>query len=203
MLFSIKNNSAYSLAAAVVLASLSVALKHILGLDWNLYPGEATVGQFLLCLGLVFAADLAIGSSLVVLFHAAFVCLWMELAGYFRPQRIQNILAGGLLAAGEEMFFRGVILQYLIQALGVDIYYAVIISAAVFAVFHILRDKRLALFSLWAFWEGVALGAVYIYSGSLIVTMAVHAIHDIAGFTLFSIQRKWGFLLIKKHPGTV
>lgn len=201
MLFSIKNNSMHALAAAIVLASLSLALKHVLGIEWDLYLGEATVGQFLLCLGLVFAADLAIGSMLVVLFHAAFVRLWMEMAGYFSPQRVDTVLAGGVLAAGEEMLFRGVVLQYMIQTPGWDLYYSVAISAALFAAFHILRSRRLALFSLWAFWEGVALGAVYIYSGSLIVTMAVHAIHDIAGFALFSLQRRRGFLLLRKHPG--
>jgi hypothetical protein len=31
--------------------------------------------------------------------------------------------------------------------------------------------------------------------------MAVHAAHDMAGFALFSLQRKRGFLLLKKHPG--
>ena len=201
MLFSLKNNTVHALAAAIVLASLSVALKHILGLDWNLRIENETLGQFVIALGLVFASDLAIASVLVVLFHTAFVRLWMELAGYFSNQRIHTAAAGSLLAAGEEMMFRGVVLQYLIQVAGWDTYNAVAISAALFAAFHILRNKRLALFSLWAFWEGIALGAVYVYTGSLPVAMAVHAAHDAAGFALFSLQRKRGFLLVKKHPG--
>jgi membrane protease YdiL (CAAX protease family) len=125
----------------------------------------------------------------------------MELAGYFSRQSRYAILAGGLLAGGEEMFFRGVLLQYMIETLDAGVYYAVIGSAVIFGVFHIIRNKRLALFSLWAFWEGVVLGAIYLYTDSLPVTMAVHAAHDMAGFALFSLQRKRGFLLLKKHPG--
>lgn len=201
MLFAIKNNSAYSLAAAILLASLSAALKHALGLEWNLYTGGEAPGQFVIALGLMLAADLAIAFMLLVLFHTAFVRLWMEMAGYFSPQRVHTVLAGGILAAGEEMFFRGVVLQYMIQALGWNLYNAVATSAAVFAVFHILRVRRLALFSLWAFWEGIALGAVYVYTGSLPVTMAVHAAHDVAGFALFSLQRRRGFLPLSTHRG--
>lgn len=201
MLFSIKNNAAHALAAALVFASVSLALKHLLGLDWNLHLDAGTAGRFLLSLGLVFAADFAIGLLLVVLLHTAFVRLWMEMARYFNPQHFLTISAGGLLAAGEEMLFRGVLLQYLIQTISMDRYYAVVISAAAFALCHIIRNKRLALFSLWAFWEGLALGAVYLYTGSLIVTMAVHTAHDVAGFILFSLQRRRGFLLLDKHPG--
>jgi membrane protease YdiL (CAAX protease family) len=201
MLFSIKNKAVLSLAATLVFAALSILLKHLLGLDWNLYIGRGVIEQLFTGLGFMLASDIVLVILLLVIFHTGFVRLWMEMAAYFSPQRIPAVLSGGLLAAGEEMFFRGVLLQYMVQALGLNPYYAVAVSAAAFALCHVIWKKRLALFSLWAFWEGVILGAIYLYTGSLPVVMAVHAAHDIAGFALFSLQRRRGFLVVIKHPG--
>ena len=201
MLFSVKNKAVLSLAAVLVITLVSLLLKHLLGLRWNLHIGGVTIEYFFLCLGLILASDLILSILLLVIFHTAFVRLWMEMAGYFSRQRLHDVLAGGLLAAGEETFFRGVLLQYMVQTLGRDSYYAVAISAAAFALLHVIWKKRLALFSVWAFWEGVMLGAVYIYTDSLPVVMAVHAAHDVAGFTLFSLQRRRGFLVVIQHPG--
>lgn len=201
MLFSVKNKTVLSLMLTLVFASVSLLLKYHLGFDWNIYIGEGTLGQFVFALGFILASDLVLVFLLVIIFHTAFVRLWMELAGYFSRQSRYAILAGGLLAASEEMFFRGILLQYIIETLDAGVYYAVIVSAVIFGLFHIIRNKRLALFSLWAFWEGVVLGAIYLYTDSLPVTMAVHAAHDIAGFALFSLQRRRGFLLLKKHQG--
>lgn len=201
MLFSVKNKAVLSLLLTFVFASVSLLLKYHLGLDWNLYIGEGTLGQLVLRLGILLASDLVIISILVIIFHTGFVRLWMELAGYFSGQSRYSILAGGLLAASEEMLFRGVLLQYMVQSLGLGNFSAVAVSAAAFALFHVIWKKRLALFSLWAFLEGVILGAIYVYTDSLPVVMAVHAAHDVAGFALFSLQRRRGFLLLKKHPG--
>ncbi len=201
MLFSVKNKAVLSLLLTFVFASVSLLLKYSLGLDWNLSFGEGTPGQIILGLGILLASDLGLVFLLVIIFHTVFVRLWMELAGYFSHQSRYAILAGGLLAASEEMFFRGVLLQYMIETLHFDTNYAVIVSALIFGLFHIIRNKRLALFSPWAFWEGVLLGAIYLYTDSLPVVMAVHAAHDIAGFALFSLQRRRGFLLLKKQPG--
>ncbi|MEW6144272.1 MAG: type II CAAX endopeptidase family protein [Thermodesulfobacteriota bacterium] len=201
MLFSIKKSTVLSIAATLVFASLSLLLKYLIGIDWNLYTSEATLWQFILALGFILASDLAVCLLLVTVFHTSFVRLWMEMAGYFSVQRLHTILAGGLLAAGEEMFFRGILLQYMVETLDFGNFSAVTLSAAVFAIFHVIRKKRLALFSLWAFLEGVILGAIYLYTGSLPVVMAAHAAHDIAGFALFSLQRRRGFLVLIKHPG--
>ncbi len=195
MLFFIKKRTMFSIVLTLVFASVSILLKHLLGLDWNLCIGEETLAKLILALGFILGCDLAACLLLVTVFHTAFVRLWMEMASYFSAQRAHTVLAGGFLAAGEEMFFRGVLLQYLVESLGLGNFSAVAVSAAVFALFHVIWKKRLALFSLWAFWEGVVLGAIYLYTDSLPVVMAVHAAHDIAGFTLFSLQRRKGFLL--------
>lgn len=200
VLFSVKRSTVLSLATTLVFASLSILLAHLLGIDWNLYIGRRTLGQFFTGLGFILASDLVIGFLLVVVFHASFARLYMEMAGYFGPQRLHTILAGGLLAGSEEMFFRGVLLEYMIRTLDFGNSSAVLISAAAFGLFHIARKNRLALFSVWAFWEGMILGAIYLHTDSLPAVMAVHAAHDVAGFTLFAIQRKRGFLLLKKHP---
>jgi membrane protease YdiL (CAAX protease family) len=201
MLFSIKNKAVHSLAATLVFASLSILLKHLLGIEWNLHIGRGTVEQFFMGLGCMLASDIILVILLLIIFHTGFVRLWMEMAGYFRRQGVPAVLAGGLLAAGEEMFFRGVLLQYMVQTLDFGNVSAVTLTAAAFALLHVIRNKRLALFSIWAFWEGVILGAIYLYTGSLPVVMAAHAAHDIAGFALFSLQRRRGFLVVIKHPG--
>jgi len=201
VLFSVKKSALLSLALTLVFASVSILLKHLLGLDWNPHIGGTAPKQFLLGLGLILASDFSITLLLVTIFHMAFVRLSMELAQYFSPQSVYAILAGGLLAGSEEMFFRGILLQYMIETLNTGVCYAVIASAVIFGLFHVIRNKRLALFAIWAVWEGVILGAVYVYTDSLPVTMAVHAAHDVLGFALFSIRRRRGFLLQKKHPG--
>jgi membrane protease YdiL (CAAX protease family) len=195
MLFWIKNKAVLSLAMTLVFASLSVLLNYLLGIEWNLHIGRGTVEQFFVGLGCMLASDVILVILLLIIFHTGFVRLWMEMAGYFSAQRAHAVLAGGLLAAGEEMFFRGMLLQYMSQALDFGNFSAVALSAAAFALCHVIWKKRLALFSLWAFWEGVILGAIYIYTGSLPVVMAAHAAHDIAGFVLFSLQRRRGFSL--------
>jgi len=102
MLFYIKNKAVHSFAMTLVLASVSLLLKYHLGLDWNLFVGHETIGQFVIGLGLILASDLILVALLLVIFHTAFVRIWMEMAGYFSRQRIHDALAGGLLAASEE-----------------------------------------------------------------------------------------------------
>jgi membrane protease YdiL (CAAX protease family) len=201
MLFSAKNKLSLSLALTLIFTFVSLILKEVLHLEWNLDITLETLRYFILGLGFILATDIVIISMLVILFHTGFVGLWMEMADYFSVQRPQDVVAGGLLAASEEIFFRGVLIQGMIQTLDIEPWRAVLISAAVFGLFHVMRKKRLALFSLWAFWEGLVLGGIYVYTDSLPVVMAVHAAHDILGFTLFSFQRKRGFLLVNRHPG--
>ena len=57
-------------------------------------------------------------------------------------------------------------------------------GAALFGLSHLLREPKLAPFAIWAVWEGLLLGVIYVWSGSLLLVMIVHAIHDIAGFSL-------------------
>jgi membrane protease YdiL (CAAX protease family) len=72
---------------------------------------------------------------------------------------------------------------------------AVILSAVVFALAHLIPRRTLAPMALWAFWEGVLLGGIYVLSGSLVTVMIVHAMHDGVGLALFGYQRHSGWLL--------
>jgi membrane protease YdiL (CAAX protease family) len=64
------------------------------------------------------------------------------------------------------------------------------VAAVVFGLCHAIPDRRLLPFTLWAVWEGALLGGVYVLSGSLLVVVVLHILHDIAGFSVFAYQRR-------------
>src|SRR5204863_5453865 len=113
------------------------------------------------------------------------------LEAFFGPQGPWEIAAGGLLAGvGEEPFFRGALLQGLMSRAGAGPVAAVGLSALVFGALHTVRDRRLAPFALWGVLQGVLLGSLYVATGSLVVTMLVHAAHDVTGFCIFAWERR-------------
>lgn len=195
MLFTVKKNFLLSVVIALIFAGAALAAKHALVLEWQ-SPGAAEfIPGFALGLAAILVSDLVLILLLLALFRSAFIETYMRMAEYFTGQRAPEILAGGLLAAGEEMLFRGAILQGMVQVLGTGPVSAVLVSSVLFGLFHVIVRRRLAIFSVWAVWEGAVLGAVYLYTGSLIITAAVHAAHDVFGFTVFALNRKYGFFL--------
>lgn len=195
MLFKAKKNFLLSLVLTLALAALALALKYALGLEWQTPEAAGFVPGFTIGLAAILASDLVLVILLAIIFRNEFIKTYLQMADYFAGQRAPEILAGGLLAAGEEMIFRGVILQGMVQVLGTGPVYAVLVSSVLFGLFHVIARKRLVLFSIWAVWEGAVLGAVYLYTGSLPVAAAVHAAHDILGFAVFALNRKRGFFL--------
>lgn len=199
MLFKVKKNFILSIVLTLALAAFALALKYALGLEWQ-SPGAVNfIPGFAVGLAAILASDLILIIVLAALFRNVFIKTYMQMADYFSGQRAPEILAGGLLAAGEEMIFRGVILQGMVQLMGSGPVYAVLVSSVLFGLFHVIARKRLALFSIWAVWEGAVLGLLYLYTGSLLVAAAVHAAHDILGFTVFALNRKRGFFLTGRH----
>lgn len=95
--------------------------------------------------------------------------------------------AGGLLAAvGEEPLFRGVVLRaFEAPALGI------FIAALLFALCHWIRRRHFG-FWLWAMWEGVLLGILLVATGSLLVVIIAHGLHDVAAYIAFDriVSRK-------------
>jgi membrane protease YdiL (CAAX protease family) len=94
--------------------------------------------------------------------------------------RWPEYVTGGLMAAvAEEPFFRGFVLRAFEQpAIGVAV------AALVFAICHWLRMKYFW-FWLWAMWEGILFGVLMVMTGSLLVPMIAHGLHDLAAYWLF------------------
>ena len=199
MLFTVKTNFLLSVIATLVFAGAALAAKYALGLEWHSPGAVDFIPGFAAGFAAILASDIVLVLLLIVIFRNEFIKTYMQMADYFTGQRAPEILAGGLLAAGEEMVFRGVVLQGMVQVLGTGPASAVLVSSILFGLFHVIARRRLALFSMWAVWEGTVLGAVYLYTGSLLTTAAVHAAHDVFGFTVFALNRKYGFFLTGRH----
>lgn len=195
MLFSIKNHLMPTLLLWVALTSAAIMARAFFQLEWDLTFRPDTISQVFISLGVIFASDAALHGVFWFAFRNQYLRLYQDLIQHFTVQGPAEILAGGLLASAEEMFFRGVILEGVANGLGWGNPAGILIAAFFFALAHIIPSRRLAPFGLWAFWEGVLLGLVYVWSGSLLVAMLAHALHDICGFTLFFYQRRTGYFL--------
>jgi membrane protease YdiL (CAAX protease family) len=192
MLFSIKNRLAPTLLLLLGLTAGSFQLRTFFGLSWRFAPYPGIARQVVLALGAILASDGLLHGALILLFRGRYLPRYQALAGYFRPQGPLEIAGAGLLAAGEELFFRGVLLEALMSRAALGPIPALALSALAFGALHRIRDPRLAPFALWAAWEGVLLGSVYLVFGSLLVSLLVHAAHDVIGFTFFAWRRRAG-----------
>lgn len=191
MLFSGKRNLRPTLALFLLFTLAAFLARDLLSLTWSwqLRPLWLIGG-----LALVIASDGLLHGILWLLFGRRYLARYRALAHYFSPQGTPEIVAGGLLAAGEELFFRGVLLQGMVAQLGWLPSVALFLAALAFALFHLIPRRALAPFAPWAFWEGLLLGLVYLMSGSILTAALVHALHDVGGFALFSFQRRTGWL---------
>jgi membrane protease YdiL (CAAX protease family) len=191
MLFSVKNRWGPTLLLLAVFASGSLAARALLGLSPRLSPYPGLIRDTLLGLTLLLVGDALLHGALQLALRARYLHAYSSLAAYFQPQRPREILASGMLAGGgEELLFRGVLLPALIERVGVGLGIAVLLTAFLFGTMHLLPDRRLRLFAVWAVWQGVLLGALFLWTGSLLVPMLVHGAHDTIGFSLFAWERR-------------
>lgn len=191
MIFRIKHRWLYALVATVVLAAVA----------W-LGGGWATFGPYQNCWqctllwggvagGAAVALDGAI-HGLALLFGGtwyrdAFRRFAARVQGPMKPP---EFVAGSLMAAvGEEPFFRGLLLQTVLLPAGLPAVPAVLLVGLVFATAHAFRGMPL-LFWAWACWEGVYFGGLLVASGSLVVPMIAHGVHDLVGYLAFGILLK-------------
>ncbi len=193
MLFAVKNFLVPTLLTWVAVMTGSLLARQALGLTWNLEPGGNFWWQVLIAVLVILASDAILYGLLRLVLADRFLARYSELTWYFAPQKAPEILAGGLLATGEEWLFRGVILQWVAIGWGNGI--GIAVSSILFGLTHLLRERSLEPFVLWAVWEGVLLGLVFVLTGSMLVAMCAHALHDIGGFTLFALQRRTGWFL--------
>jgi membrane protease YdiL (CAAX protease family) len=196
MLFAIKNRLGPTLLLAFVLCAAALAARTVLGLSWNVEP-RLDLAWAVLLGGLVIGASDGLLHFLLLLCGDRYLSCYRALAEYFRPQKAPQIVAGGLLAAVEELAFRGVLLEGLRSLLNLPAMGAVAVTAVVFGLCHLIPRRSLWPFTVWATWEGALLGCVYVFSDSLLVSCVVHALHDIVGFSLFAMQRRTGWLMGK------
>lgn len=192
MLFTVKRYLLPTLLLCSFFASLSLFLRHLFQLSWatSFFPVAVLVG-----LGAVAASDGLLHGAFWWARGDRYLARYRALAFHFAPQGAPEIGAGGLLAATEELFFRGILLQGAVEWLEWPAWQALLLSTTAFALLHIIGRRELAPFALWAIWEGLLLGLVYLLSGSLLVSVLVHALHDAGGFALFAFQRRTGWLL--------
>jgi membrane protease YdiL (CAAX protease family) len=195
MLFAVKNRLVPTLAVLAVFVAGALAARQALGLDWRLEVGSEQLRDLLLGTGALAVSDGGLHGLFVVLLGGWYLPRYRALVEFFRRQGPAEIAAAGLLAAGEELVFRGVLLEGLRSRAGWPAAAAVAVSALVFGLLHAIPRRALWPFTFWAVWEGVLLGAVYVLGGSLSVNMALHFLHDVFGFSLFAYQRRTGWLL--------
>jgi membrane protease YdiL (CAAX protease family) len=195
MLFTIKNYLLPTLMLWVTLTGAALVGSGFGKLSWNLELTPAVLPLAFLGLAAVALSDGLLFGGMWLLFRERFLEHYQALIDHFAAQNTADILAGGLLASAEELFFRGVVLEGVANGFGWGAPAGLLISSVLFALAHYIRERKLAPFALWAAWEGMLLGLVYLLSGSLLVSMIVHALHDIGGFFLFAYQRRTGWIL--------
>ena len=94
--------------------------------------------------------------------------------------RWPEYITGGLMAAlAEEPLFRGTLLVAIDNGV-----LGVVITGVLFAACHWLRRKFL-LFWFWAMLEGIWFGLLMVGTGSLLIPMIAHGLHDIVGYRVF------------------
>jgi membrane protease YdiL (CAAX protease family) len=81
-----------------------------------------------------------------------------------------------VVAAREEVLYRGVLLNLLMGAVGRS--WALTLSSAVFLIYHSGAQPLTPYSILEIFSWGMALGIIYLRQGSLVVPVAIHAVYD-------------------------
>lgn len=192
MLFAVKRDAAPSLGLALAFLVTAVGTQRVLGIDWSLgidvHVG-LSIGVGLLAIGL---SDVVVHGLLLVATGDTYRRRFRVLAGYYRTQSTQAMLAGGLLAGAEELLFRGVVLVGLVQLASVPTLLAVFLAALLFGAAHYGTPRELRPFAAWAVLEGLVLGGLLVATDSLLVPVVVHALHDLLGFSLFAWVRRAG-----------
>ncbi len=90
-------------------------------------------------------------------------------------------------AIGEELTFRGV-LQHLIGKATSNVYVGIVISALLFALIHFQPFNIIPIFVL-----GLAYGFIVMYTGSILITIALHFANNFISITMMHLTRYYGW----------
>lgn len=151
-------------------------------------------------------ALMATGAIVVFFFYQGWLLTKSTEAQYKVRQQVRRIspiiprnfrqLAGFILLAVtagicEEILFRGFLINYL--NMYTNIYSAALVSSIVFGIAHAYQGPRGMLQGMIA---GIVFAGLYLFSGSLLAPIVLHAIVDIHG--------GWaGYYVISRERGTV
>ena len=89
------------------------------------------------------------------------------------------VLVSVFSGVGEEVFFRGAVLQE----------FGLVISSLLFGLTHIGPDRRYLVWTLWAVLAGFVFGAIFEVSGGLLAPVVAHAGHNAATLLLWKRSR--------------
>src|SRR5215212_11023363 len=144
MLFAVKKHFAPTLLLAALLGTASLLARSALALRWE-HP--APLAMFLNIAGglsVILASDGLVHGALLIFGRARYRARYDSLVAYFRPQGVKEIIASGVLATGEEMLLRGVLLTALIQRGAWSPVAAAAATALIFGALHVIRAPGLA-----------------------------------------------------------
>jgi membrane protease YdiL (CAAX protease family) len=195
VLFAVKNRLGPTLLTTALLVAAALALRAAFDLTWRLEPRTELLLPALLAMAAIGASDGLLFGLLRLALGKAYGSRYRALVEFFRPQSAAVVLAAGVLAAAEELLFRGVLLEGLRARAGLPPAAAVVAAAVPFGLCHLIPRWPLVLFAVWAVWEGLLLGGAYVLTDSLLVGCVLHALHDVVGFSVFAYQRRTGWLL--------
>jgi|GEM_PF-2026892 len=197
MIFQLKHRWQSALVATLLLGGLAWY-----GWGWQtLWRCPLPIGTQILLGLLVGLASLAVDGLLHTLlsrrFSPGYAPLFrshgVAVSGAMGPA---EIVTGGLMAGlGEEPFFRGLLLPALAVSTG-HTGLAVAITSLLFASCHWLSPRFFG-FWIWACWEGMLFGVVFVMTESLLVVMLAHALHDWVGYAVF----RWKYRLHEGEAG--
>jgi membrane protease YdiL (CAAX protease family) len=186
MLFLVKRDSSTSLICAGLLALAAWGAHVGLSITWA--PPTSVVNLVsdgLFGAALILASDAVLHTMLSTIAPRRYPPAFTALARVFEDQSLFDGLAGGVCAGAEELLFRGVLVSGGIHVIGFQPITAAALAALAFGLAHMMLNRHLWAFSIWAAWEGMLLGLLYLASGSLGAVVLAHMLHDVAGFWYF------------------
>ena len=181
MFFYLKHRWQIALLTTGVVGLLSWqfgAFRHLMGSPWSL---GTQIG-----IGLM-AGILSLGCDGVLheIFKRTLGQTYLEVFNHYgrvvlgRMRWPEHIIGGLMAALAEEPLFRGALLMAIDRGI-----LGVVITGLLFAACHWLR-RGFLLFWFWAMLEGIWFGLLMVGTGSLLIPMIAHGLHDIVGYRVF------------------
>jgi CAAX protease family protein len=169
---------AYALLAGVALALIWLQRSPLLHPEPRLALDESSAHLWSLAVGTVFGLILVVASRVTVHRYAWARRLHGELRPFAQGLTLTGVIVLALLSsAGEELLFRGLFQPWM----------GLFPQALVFGLVHQLPGPSRWVWVSWAFLVGLALGALFELTGSLLGPLAAHAL--VNGLNLGFLRR--------------